>query len=140
MKAAEIIGISDRQMRCWRERYEEFGFRGLFDKILLQAATHLLIKIASLLSGPMPSELTTTTSSRESRRVRPKEFKRLFVIRRSSCGAQVKDSGHFGLSGYALAITCLSALSGLFCNLHWLSKIMVGQLPAEKAGQLGMPL
>jgi hypothetical protein len=28
-QAAEIIGISDRQMRRWRERYEEFGFRGL---------------------------------------------------------------------------------------------------------------
>jgi len=30
-QAAEIIGISDRQMRRWQERYEEFGFRGLFD-------------------------------------------------------------------------------------------------------------
>ena len=27
-QAAEIIGISDRQMRRWRERYEEFGVRG----------------------------------------------------------------------------------------------------------------
>jgi len=31
-QAAEIIGISDRQMRRWHERYEEFGFRGLFDQ------------------------------------------------------------------------------------------------------------
>ena len=31
-QAAEIIGISDRQMRRWRARYEEFGFRGLFDR------------------------------------------------------------------------------------------------------------
>src|SRR6202163_2516922 len=31
-QAAEIIGISDRQMRRWRERYEGFGFRGLFDR------------------------------------------------------------------------------------------------------------
>src|SRR6202011_5729962 len=31
-QAAEIIGISDRQMRRWRQRYEEFGFRGLFDR------------------------------------------------------------------------------------------------------------
>src|SRR6202162_2742873 len=31
-QAAEIIGISDRQMRRWRERDEEFGFRGLFDR------------------------------------------------------------------------------------------------------------
>src|SRR5260370_17988749 len=31
-QAAEIIGSSDRQMRRWHERYEEFGFRGLFDR------------------------------------------------------------------------------------------------------------
>jgi len=31
-QAAEIIGISDRQMRRWHERYEEFGFRGMFDR------------------------------------------------------------------------------------------------------------
>jgi transposase len=31
-QAAEIIGISDRQMRRWRERHEEFGFRGLFNR------------------------------------------------------------------------------------------------------------
>ncbi len=24
-QAAEILGISDRQMRRWRERYQEFG-------------------------------------------------------------------------------------------------------------------
>jgi hypothetical protein len=28
-QAAEIIGISDRQMRRWRERYEQYGFDGL---------------------------------------------------------------------------------------------------------------
>jgi transposase len=31
-QAAEILGISDRHMRRCRERYEEFGFRGLFDR------------------------------------------------------------------------------------------------------------
>ena len=31
-QAAEIIGISDRQMRRWRERYEEDGYDGLFDR------------------------------------------------------------------------------------------------------------
>jgi transposase len=31
-QAAEIIGISYRCTRRWRERYEEFGFRGLFDR------------------------------------------------------------------------------------------------------------
>jgi hypothetical protein len=35
-QAAEIIGISDRSMRRWRERYENFGFRGLFDRRLGQ--------------------------------------------------------------------------------------------------------
>src|SRR5437870_13794285 len=31
-QAAEIIGIRDRQMRRWRERYEAFGYDGLFDR------------------------------------------------------------------------------------------------------------
>ena len=31
-QAAEIVGIGDRQMRRWRERYEAEGFRGLFDR------------------------------------------------------------------------------------------------------------
>jgi transposase len=31
-QAAEIIGISDRHMRRWRERYEEEGYDGLFDR------------------------------------------------------------------------------------------------------------
>ena len=31
-QAAEIIGISDRQMRRGRERYEEFGYDGLFGR------------------------------------------------------------------------------------------------------------
>lgn len=30
--AAEIIGISDRSMRRWRRRYEEYGYDGLFDR------------------------------------------------------------------------------------------------------------
>ncbi len=31
-QAAEIIGISERQMRRWRERYEEHGYDGLIDR------------------------------------------------------------------------------------------------------------
>lgn len=30
-QAASIIGVSDRTMRRWRERYEEYGYDGLFD-------------------------------------------------------------------------------------------------------------
>ena len=30
--AAEIIGISDRQMRRWKQRYEEYGYDGLYDQ------------------------------------------------------------------------------------------------------------
>jgi len=30
-QAGEIIGLCDRQMRRWRERYEAFGYDGLFD-------------------------------------------------------------------------------------------------------------
>ena len=32
IQAAEIIGISDRSMRRWRQRYEERGYDGLFDR------------------------------------------------------------------------------------------------------------
>jgi hypothetical protein len=31
-QAAEILGITDRHMRRWRERYEESGYDGLFDR------------------------------------------------------------------------------------------------------------
>jgi transposase len=31
-QAAEILGISDRSMRRWRERYQEHGYDGLFDR------------------------------------------------------------------------------------------------------------
>ena len=31
-QAAEIIGISDRGMRRWRQRYEEYGYTDLFDR------------------------------------------------------------------------------------------------------------
>lgn len=31
-QAAEIIGISDRSMRRWRQRYEEYGYADLFDR------------------------------------------------------------------------------------------------------------
>jgi transposase len=33
-QAGEIIGLCDRQMRRWKERYEEFGYDGLFDRRL----------------------------------------------------------------------------------------------------------
>src|ERR1051325_12135366 len=31
-QVAEILGISDRHMRRWRERYVEEGYNGLFDR------------------------------------------------------------------------------------------------------------
>jgi transposase len=31
-QAAEIIGLSDRSMRRWRERYQQHGYDGLFDR------------------------------------------------------------------------------------------------------------
>ena len=31
-QAAEIIGISDRQMRRWHRRYELYGYDGLYDR------------------------------------------------------------------------------------------------------------
>ena len=31
-QAAEILGISDRQMRRWKKRYEACGYDGLYDR------------------------------------------------------------------------------------------------------------
>jgi transposase len=31
-QAAEVVGISDRQMRRWRRRWEKFGYDGLLDR------------------------------------------------------------------------------------------------------------
>jgi len=31
-QAAEILGISPRQMHRWKQRYEKFGYDGLFDR------------------------------------------------------------------------------------------------------------
>ena len=31
-QAAEILGITDRHLRRWRERYEQFGFEGVLDR------------------------------------------------------------------------------------------------------------
>jgi transposase len=31
-QAAEILGLSDRQMRRWKRRYERFGYDGLYDR------------------------------------------------------------------------------------------------------------
>ena len=34
IQAAEIIGVSPRTMRRWRQRYQEYGYDGLFDRRL----------------------------------------------------------------------------------------------------------
>jgi hypothetical protein len=31
-QAAEILGISARQMKRWKRRYEEYGYDGLYDR------------------------------------------------------------------------------------------------------------
>src|SRR4029077_11753486 len=32
IQAAEILGMSDRQLRRWRIRWDEFGYDGLYDR------------------------------------------------------------------------------------------------------------
>ena len=36
-QAAEIIGITDRQMRRWHWRYKEYGYDGLLDSATREA-------------------------------------------------------------------------------------------------------
>ena len=38
--AAEIIGVSDRTMRRWRERFQQEGYSGLADRRKGKAASH----------------------------------------------------------------------------------------------------
>jgi len=40
MEAAEIAGVTDRTMRRIRDRYEEFGYTGLFDQRRGKRSTH----------------------------------------------------------------------------------------------------
>ena len=37
-QAAEIMGITDRQMRRWHQRYQQFGYDGLYDRRLGKAS------------------------------------------------------------------------------------------------------
>jgi len=32
MDAADVLGISDRSLRHWRERYQQHGYDGLYDR------------------------------------------------------------------------------------------------------------
>jgi transposase len=32
MEAADILGVTDRQMRRWKQRYQEYGYDGLYDR------------------------------------------------------------------------------------------------------------
>jgi hypothetical protein len=74
-QAAEIIGISDRQKRRWRERYEEFGFRGLFDRRRgkpspKRVAVAVVEKVLGLY-GEKYFDLNVTALSREAARGAP---------------------------------------------------------------------
>ena len=40
LEAAEIAGMSDRTMRRMRQRYQEFGYTGLFDQRRGQRSIH----------------------------------------------------------------------------------------------------
>ncbi|MGI8988218.1 MAG: helix-turn-helix domain-containing protein, partial [Bryobacteraceae bacterium] len=40
LEAAEIVGVCDRTMRRMRERYQEFGYTGLFDQRRGKRSTH----------------------------------------------------------------------------------------------------
>lgn len=64
MSAAEIAGITDRTMRRIRERYEKFGYTGLFDqrkgkrsihRIPLETAEEVLRLYKELLRSEYPS-------------------------------------------------------------------------------------
>jgi hypothetical protein len=45
VQAAEIIGISDRQMRRWYQRYQEFGYDGLLSRRDKKASSRNVLSI-----------------------------------------------------------------------------------------------
>src|SRR5438477_10437431 len=44
-QAAEILGISARQMRRWKRRYEEYGYDGLYDRRRQRPSITLLSRV-----------------------------------------------------------------------------------------------
>ena len=49
-QAAEILGISDRQMRRWKERYEEEGYDGLMDRRCGKPSVRRVVRFPSVLA------------------------------------------------------------------------------------------
>src|SRR5207247_2254425 len=84
-EAAEIIGVSDRTMRRWRERYQEHGYDGLYDRR----------------KGP---ETSSAEDGREGAAALPGEvfrFQRAPFSREADRGAQHRDQLHVGEDGTA---------------------------------------
>ena len=69
-QAGEIIGLCDRQMRCWKERYIEFGYDGLFDHRLGKPSPKRLIRRLTqrwsvTLARKLPSERASARNVRQ---------------------------------------------------------------------------
>jgi transposase-like protein len=57
-EAAEILGVTDRTMRRWRQRYQEHGYSGLYDYRKRQPspkriAVEMLERVLPGVSGPV---------------------------------------------------------------------------------------
>jgi len=77
-QAAEILGISDRHMRRWRERYVEEGYNGLFDRRRgkpsrrrVPVALKLLDNVIEVCHGGHPSIVRNNESKPEGNHVEP---------------------------------------------------------------------
>jgi len=93
-QAAEIIGISDRQMRRWRERYEGFGFRGLFDRRRGEAVAQAGGRVANICGG---SIAWVASEGKEVRGVRHfSRFSRKLALSESPKGGPAEPSTPFG--------------------------------------------
>ena len=56
-QAAEILGITDRQMRRMRERYEEHGYDGLIDRRRGRLSHNVCPGAGRSRAGPLPGEV-----------------------------------------------------------------------------------
>ena len=66
--AAEIMGVSDRTMRRWREKFETNGYDGLMDQRKSKQASHRVeVKTGRKFCGCIGSDTAISTSGTSTR-------------------------------------------------------------------------
>ena len=59
IQAAEILGMSDRQLRRWKKRWDKHGYEGLFESPRVSALVNKLVLKSKVIEPPR-SEIETS--------------------------------------------------------------------------------